>query len=154
VEIRVSASTTPPAASASSNHFEQLRDRAFLELATASDRIPFQRAQVLILVSVAFGTLPNAIEEYNVGLAAPLIASQWSLSNARVGLLTTLTFAGMAIGPASAVSVGSLVQVDHSLPASAISACHPPVSVSRDSRVRSGALHWSARCCTTRLWVP
>lgn len=53
---------------------------------------------MVILVLVAFGTLVNAIEEYNVGLAAPLIASQWSLSNAQVALLTTLTFAGMAVG--------------------------------------------------------
>jgi putative MFS transporter len=53
---------------------------------------------VLILVLVAFGALFDAIEQYNVGLAAPLIAAQWELSNAEVGLLTTLTFAGMAIG--------------------------------------------------------
>lgn len=30
--------------------------------------------------------------------AAPLLAGQWSLSDVQVGLLTTLTFAGMAIG--------------------------------------------------------
>lgn len=53
---------------------------------------------MLILVLVAFGTLINAIEEYNAALAAPLIAKQWSLSNSQVGLLTTLTFAGMALG--------------------------------------------------------
>jgi putative MFS transporter len=53
---------------------------------------------VLILVLVACGALFDAIEQYNVGLAAPLIAAQWELSNAQVGLLTTLTFAGMAIG--------------------------------------------------------
>ena len=33
---------------------------------------------MVVLVLVAFGALVNAIEEYNVGLAAPLIASQWS----------------------------------------------------------------------------
>src|SRR6201991_3388633 len=84
--------------SAESNHFEQLRDRARHELAAAPDHIPFRRAHVLILVLVAFGALFDAIEQYNVGLAAPLIATQWSLSNAQVGLLTTLTFGGMAIG--------------------------------------------------------
>ncbi|GAA1325428.1 MFS transporter [Pseudonocardia xinjiangensis] len=84
--------------SASSDHLQHLRDRAGHELASALDRIPFRRAHVLILVLVAVGTLVNAIEEYDVGLAAPLIASQWSLSNAQVGLLTTVTFAGMAIG--------------------------------------------------------
>jgi MFS family permease len=80
------------------NQFERVRDRARYELATALDRIPFQRAHVLILVLVGFGTLVNAIEEYNVGFAGPLIAGQWSLSNVEVGLLTTLTFAGMAVG--------------------------------------------------------
>ncbi|MDT7747308.1 MFS transporter [Pseudonocardia sp. Cha107L01] len=84
--------------SAESNHFEQLRDRARHELAAALDHIPFRRAHVLILVLVASGALFDAIEQYNVGLAAPLIATQWSLSNAQVGLLTTLTFGGMAIG--------------------------------------------------------
>ncbi len=77
---------------------ETLRTRAYRELGDALDRIPFRRAHVLILVLVASGALFDAIEQYNVGLAAPLIAKQWSLSNAQVGLLTTLTFAGMALG--------------------------------------------------------
>jgi putative MFS transporter len=86
--------TTP----ASPHDFEQRTDRARHELASALDRIPFRRVHVLILILVAFGALFDAIEQYNVGLAAPLIAAQWSLSNAEVGLLTTLTFGGMAIG--------------------------------------------------------
>ncbi|GAA5113289.1 MFS transporter [Pseudonocardia adelaidensis] len=86
--------TVPPPASRT----EQLRDQAQRQLGAALDRIPFRRAHVLILVLVAFGALFDAIEQYNVGLAAPLIAAQWELSNAEVGLLTTLTFAGMAIG--------------------------------------------------------
>jgi putative MFS transporter len=53
---------------------------------------------VLILVLVAFGALFDAIEQYNVGLAGPLIADYFTLSKAEVGLLTTLTFAGMAVG--------------------------------------------------------
>lgn len=77
---------------------EALRTRAYRELGDALDRIPFRQAHVLILVLVASGALFDAIEQYNVGLAAPLIAKQWSLSNAQVGLLTTLTFAGMALG--------------------------------------------------------
>jgi MFS family permease len=84
--------------SASSKDYRDLRDRAGKELASALDRTPFRRVHVLILVLVAFGTLVNAIEEYNVGLAAPLIAGEWSLSHVQVGLLSTLTFAGMAIG--------------------------------------------------------
>lgn len=83
---------------ASASQTEQLRGRAQRQLGAALDRIPFRRAHVLILVLVAFGALFDAIEQYNVGLAAPLIAAQWELSNAQVGLLTTLTFAGMAIG--------------------------------------------------------
>jgi MFS family permease len=91
--------TTPPSSrSVPSSQTEQLRDRAQRQLGAALDRIPFRRAHVLILVLVAFGALFDAIEQYNVGLAAPLIAAQWELSNAEVGLLTTLTFAGMAIG--------------------------------------------------------
>lgn len=89
------------ATSASSAHggeIEDLRDRARRELSAALDAIPFRRAHVLILVLVAFGALFDAIEQYNVGLAAPQIAQQWSLSNTQVGLLTTLTFAGMALG--------------------------------------------------------
>jgi putative MFS transporter len=92
-------SATPSASSGrSSADTEHLRDRARRQLGAALDRIPFRRAHVLILVLVAFGALFDAIEQYNVGLAAPLIAAQWELSNTQVGLLTTLTFAGMAIG--------------------------------------------------------
>jgi MFS family permease len=76
----------------------ELADRAGHELAPALERIPFRRAHVLVLALGAVGTLINAIEEYNVGLAAPLIAREWSLSHVQVGLLITLTFAGMAIG--------------------------------------------------------
>jgi MFS family permease len=89
---------TTSGSSASHDETELLRDEARRKLGAALDSIPFRRAHVLILVLVAFGALFDAIEQYNVGLAAPLIAAQWSLSNAQVGLLTTLTFAGMALG--------------------------------------------------------
>jgi len=88
----------PPPAAPDEISAEQVRTRAMHELADALDRIPFRRAHVWILVLVAFGALFDAIEQYNVGLAAPLIADQWDLSGAQVGLLTTLTFAGMAAG--------------------------------------------------------
>lgn len=90
--------TFPRAPAGNEADAETLRTRAYGELGDALDRIPFRRAHVLILVLVASGALFDAIEQYNVGLAAPLIAKQWSLSNAQVGLLTTLTFAGMALG--------------------------------------------------------
>lgn len=83
-----------------------LEDRAARDLASALDAVPFGRPHMLVLALVAFGTLINAIEEYNVGLAAPLIAGEWSLSNTQVGLLTTLTFAGMASGALLAGVVG------------------------------------------------
>ncbi len=74
------------------------RERAYHQLTRAMDAIPFRRAHVLILVLVAFGALFDAIEQYNVGLASPLIAAQWNLDGGQVGLLTSLTFAGMAVG--------------------------------------------------------
>ncbi len=76
----------------------RLRVKALDELAAALDKIPFRRSHVLILVLVAFGALFDAVEQYNVGLASPLIAAQFSLSNASIGLLTTFTFGGMAVG--------------------------------------------------------
>ncbi len=91
-------STPSPTPEGNDTAAEALRTRAYRELGDALDRIPFRRAHVLILVLVASGALFDAIEQYNVGLAAPLIAKQWSLSNGQVGLLTTLTFAGMALG--------------------------------------------------------
>ncbi|WP_169317341.1 MFS transporter [Actinacidiphila oryziradicis] len=77
---------------------ERLRLRALDELASGLDRIPFRRAHVWILVLVSFGALFDAIEQYNVGLASPLIAKQFSLSSSQVGLFTTFTFGGMALG--------------------------------------------------------
>lgn len=68
------------------------------QLAHAIDRIPFRSVHIWILVLVASGALFDAIEQYNVGLASPLIAAQFSLSGAEAGLLTTLTFGGMAVG--------------------------------------------------------
>jgi MFS family permease len=85
---------------------EQVRDQAQRQLADALDRIPFRAAHVWILVLVAFGALFDAIEQYNVGLAAPLISKQWQLSGAQVGLLSTLTFAGMAVGSLIAGATG------------------------------------------------
>jgi putative MFS transporter len=91
-----------PASSGSSAGAEPRGATSSRELAIALDRIGFQRVHVVILALVAFGTLINAIEEYNVGLAGPLIAREWSLSDAQVDLLTTLTFGGMAIGSVAA----------------------------------------------------
>jgi len=90
--------TTPTSGSPHPDTSGDVRTHAYRELGNALDRIPFRRAHVWILVLVASGALFDAIEQYNVGLASPLIADQFDLSKASVGLLTTLTFAGMALG--------------------------------------------------------
>lgn len=90
--IPASQSTTDSA------HADDLRAAANSQLVSALDRIPFRRAHVWILVLVGLGALFDAIEQYNVGLAAPTISQQWHLSGTQVGLLTTLTFGGMALG--------------------------------------------------------
>jgi MFS family permease len=95
-----------PSAGAPAEPSAPLNECAVRQLTSVMDGMPFRRTHALVLGLVAFGTLVNAIEEYNVGLAAPLIATDWSLSHTRVGLLTTLTFAGMAIGAMSAGVVG------------------------------------------------
>ncbi|MGN6125556.1 MAG: MFS transporter [Humibacter sp.] len=91
----MSASSPSPARAGST---DQLRRQAEKEMVSALDAIPFRSAHVWILVLVACGALFDAIEQYNVGLAAPSIAQLWKLNGAEVGLLTTLTFAGMAVG--------------------------------------------------------
>jgi putative MFS transporter len=90
--------TSSPSARPSSTTTDALRRQARHELTAALDRVPFRRVHVWILVLVAGGALFDAIEQYNVGLAAPSIAKLWHLDGTQTGLLTTLTFAGMAVG--------------------------------------------------------
>ncbi len=87
-----------PAGAGAGGGPDRSRTEVQRRLGQALDAIPFRRVHVLILVLVALGALFDAIEQYNVGLAAPLIAAHFALSKAQVGLLTTLTFAGMAVG--------------------------------------------------------
>ncbi|GAB3556011.1 MFS transporter [Spelaeicoccus albus] len=68
------------------------------QLTTAVDGIRFQRNHVLILLLVGFGMLFDAIEQYNVGYAGPFLMDNWDISTAQVGLLTTATFGGLAVG--------------------------------------------------------
>jgi putative MFS transporter len=90
--------TSSPSARPSGTTIDTLRHQARHELTTALDRVPFRSVHVWILVLVASGALFDAIEQYNVGLAAPSIAKLWHLGGTQTGLLTTLTFAGMAVG--------------------------------------------------------
>jgi hypothetical protein len=95
-----------PPAGAPSDPAESSGERPFGQLAAALDELPFRQVHLLVLAMVAFGTLVNAVEEYDAGLAAPLIAREWNLSDARVGLLTTFTFAGVVLGSLVAGAVG------------------------------------------------
>ncbi|MCW2295368.1 MFS transporter [Rhodococcus erythropolis] len=47
---------------------------------------------------VAIGGTFNAMEQYNVGYAAPILAEQWSLSASSLGFLNMGTFLAMAAG--------------------------------------------------------
>ncbi|MGH3501442.1 MAG: MFS transporter [Nocardioidaceae bacterium] len=80
----------------------------YAQLARSLDRIPMRGAHYWIIVLVAFGALFDAIEQYNVGYAAPLLIDQWGISKIQVGLLTTFTFGGMAIGALIAGISGDL----------------------------------------------
>lgn len=79
------------------------------QLAQAMDRIGFTRAQRHVLILVAIGTIFDAIEQFNVGYAAPSIARLWHLSGTDVGLLSTAIFGGVAAGCLIAGAVGDLV---------------------------------------------
>lgn len=68
------------------------------QLAAAIDRIGLGRAQRIVLILVAIGTIFDAIEQFNVAYAAPSITKTWHLSGTQVGFLSTATFGGLAIG--------------------------------------------------------
>jgi putative MFS transporter len=68
------------------------------QLASAIDRIGLGRAQKLVLLLVAIGTIFDAIEQFNVAYAAPSLTKVWHLSGTQVGLLSTATFGGVAAG--------------------------------------------------------
>lgn len=78
------------------------------DLAAALDRIGFGRAQKAILGLIAIGTIFDAIEQFNVSYAAPALQQVWHLSGTQVGLLSTATFGGVAVGCLLAGIVGDL----------------------------------------------
>ena len=79
------------------------------QLANAMDRMKFGRAHKIIILLVAIGTIFDAIEQFNIGYAAPNIKKLWDLSSAQVGLLSTATFGGLAIGCLLAGIAGDLI---------------------------------------------
>lgn len=76
---------------------QSIQDR-HRRLAQILDEIPFNKAHVLLIFLVALGAVFDAVEQYNVGYAAPILIKQWGISGAQVGLLSTFTFGGMAVG--------------------------------------------------------
>ncbi len=68
------------------------------ELDESVDKIGITPAHYKIFTLVALGSLFNAVEEYNVGYAAPHIVKQWNVSQFSIGLLSAVTFIAMAVG--------------------------------------------------------
>ncbi|WP_274651682.1 MFS transporter [Paenibacillus humicola] len=81
----------------------------FETLGSIIDRIQFRSVHKWLIFLIALGAVFDAIEQYNIGYAAPLLTQQWGLSKTEVGLLTTLTFGGMAVGSLIAGILGDLI---------------------------------------------
>jgi MFS family permease len=77
-------------------------------LAAVLDKIGLTRTHKLIILLVAFGALFDAIEQFNIGYAGPVLQKLWGLSGAEVGLLSTATFGGLTIGCLIAGVAGDL----------------------------------------------
>ena len=80
----------------------------YRQLSSAIDRVPFKRTHIIIIFMIGVGALFDAIEQYNVGYAAPFLVKHWGLSTTEVALLTTFTFAGLAVGSVIAGVTGDL----------------------------------------------
>lgn len=68
------------------------------QLTRALDRMQVRGAHIWLLLLVSFGALLDAMTQANIGLVAPRLAQFWGTSPFQLGLLSTLTFFGMAIG--------------------------------------------------------
>jgi len=80
----------------------------FNTLEEAMDSIKLNSIHILIILLVAIGSMFNGIEQYIAGYAAPYLVEQWGISDAQVGLLTTFTFGGMAVGSLIAGVIGDI----------------------------------------------
>jgi MFS family permease len=76
---------------------EMIKER-YRRLSDILDGIPFNVAHVLLIFLIALGAIFDAVEQYNVGYAAPVLSKLWGITPSQVGLLTTFTFGGMALG--------------------------------------------------------
>ena len=86
-----------------------ISQRQHSQLASAMDKIGLGKAQKIIILLVAIGTIFDAIEQFNIGYAAPDIKRVWALQDFQVGLLSTATFGGVAIGCLLAGMAGDLL---------------------------------------------
>ncbi|MGN6551161.1 MAG: MFS transporter [Pararhizobium sp.] len=68
------------------------------QLTHALDTMRVRGAHIWLLLLVSFGALLDAMTQANIGLIAPRLAQFWGTSPFQLGLLSTLTFFGMAIG--------------------------------------------------------
>lgn len=68
------------------------------DLTHALDHIKVGSAHLWILALVAFGALLDAMTQANIGLVGPRLAENWGTTPFQLGLLSTVTFFGMAIG--------------------------------------------------------
>lgn len=82
--------------------------KLYRQLASALDSIKVGRAHYCIYALIALGTLFNAIEQYNVGYASPLLIAQWGLTSTQIGLLSTATFGAMAVGSIATGAAGDI----------------------------------------------
>lgn len=89
-------------------HQDDLIQQQHAQLADVMDRIGLGRAHKIIILLVAIGTIFDAIEQFNIGYAAPAIKALWHLSGLQVGLLSTATFGGLAVGCLLAGAAGDL----------------------------------------------
>ncbi len=85
-----------------------VRER-YQRLSNILDNIPFNRAHGLLIFMIALGALFDAVEQYNSGYVAPVLTDLWGISSGQVGLLTTFTFGGMAIGSLIAGILGDRI---------------------------------------------
>lgn len=87
---------------------QSMQDR-HRRLAKVLDEIPFNGAHVWLIFLVALGAIFDAVEQYNVGYAAPILTKLWGITSDQVGLLGTFTFGGMALGSLIAGILGDKV---------------------------------------------
>jgi len=64
----------------------------------AYSRIGITGAHVGIVAMILFGVFFDAIEQNTVGVAGPVLAADWGLAGAELGLLNTATFTAVALG--------------------------------------------------------